>query len=96
MTSFTIEDQTGEMTDEELERAGDLATEIVEMLDAGTDNPAQALQALAAVTSYILSEHSVSRDHANRGLQSLCMSITATITQAEQNCQVNWNQRSRH
>lgn len=95
-TCFIIEDQTGEMSDDELQQANELATEIIEVIEEVADSPTQALQALAAVTSFILSEHCLSRDHANKGLQSMCMSITATISNAEKNFQVNWNQRSRH
>ena len=95
-TSFSIEDQTGEMSPEEIEAAEDLASDILDLISEDAETPVQAMQSLTAVISYILGETAVSRSHANDVMKKLVMSVLATLEQAEKDCRVNWNQRSRH
>lgn len=93
---FSFEDRTGELTQDDIDVTGKIADRIFEAFDELDATPEQALQALSALTSYVLAEFATSRAHANKGLELMCMSIVSTLTQAEEDCRVNWNQKSRH
>lgn len=94
--AFSIEDQTGEMSPEEIAAAEDLAEEILDLIADDAETPVQAMQSLTAVIAYILGETALSRSHANDVMKKLVMSVLATLEEAEKDCRVNWNQRSRH
>ena len=93
---FEIDDQTGEMTKEEIVAAEYLASELLEVIAEEAETPTQAAQAISAVISFVLSESALSREHANNIMKSIVMSVFSTIDQAEKDFQVNWNQRSKH
>jgi len=95
-TKFEFDDRTEEMTAEEIALACELSSDILAMFEEKKATPEQALQTATAIVSYTLAEFSCSRAHANKALELFCMSIVATLTQAEEDGLVNWNMRSRH
>ena len=78
------------------ERIECLADEILEIVDASVEDPQEALIALAAVISYVISEHATSRDMAQAATSSLLATIVSTIALNDADGNVNWNQRIKH
>ena len=94
--TFESHDPGEDVSDEEKERIEGLADEILEIVDASIEDPQEALIALAAVISYVISEHATSRDMAQAATSSLLATIVSTIALNDADGNVNWNQRIKH
>lgn len=94
--TFESHDPGEDVSDEGKERIECLADEILEIVDASIEDPQEALIALAAVISYVISEHATSRDMAQAATSSLLATIVSTIALNDADGNVNWNQRIKH
>lgn len=94
--TFESHNPSEDVSDEEKERIEGLADEILEIVDASVEDPQEALIALAAVISYVISEHATSRDMAQAATKSLLATIVSTIALNDADGNVNWNQRIKH
>jgi hypothetical protein len=73
-----------------------MAEETLDVFYDTAETPVEMLQALAAVTSCVLSENMVSKESAITSLQILVNAIIFTLNDAEQDGNVNWNQKIKH
>lgn len=93
---FEIHDPENEISQESKDRVAHMAEEMIEVMDEIAETPVESLQAIAAMTSFVLSETMVSRDSALTSLQILVNAIIMTLNEAEQDGNVNWNQKLKH
>lgn len=94
--SFEAHDPDGDLTDEAKERIEDLSQGIVELIEETTDEPNEALMVIAAVASYIISEHAMTRDVARDSIARFVVAMASTISINEECGNVNWDQKSKH
>ena len=91
-----IHDPDNEIPEEQKDRVAEMAEQTLDLFYDIAENPVEMLQALAAVTSCVLSENMGSRDSAMASLQILVNAIIFTLNDAEQEGNVNWNQKIKH
>jgi hypothetical protein len=94
--TFEAHDPEEKFSEEGRERIEALADGILGFIYEETDSPEEVLVAIAAVASYIISEHAPSRAMAQAATSSLLASIASTIALNDADGNVNWNQRSAH
>jgi|688.fasta_scaffold949566_2 CO dehydrogenase/acetyl-CoA synthase beta subunit len=91
-----IHDPDNEIPEEQKARVAEMAEETLDVFYDTAETPVEMLQALAAVTSCVLSENMVSKESAITSLQILVNAIIFTLNDAEQDGNVNWNQKIKH
>jgi hypothetical protein len=91
-----IHDPDNEIPQEQKDRVAEMAEETLDVFYDTAETPVEMLQALAAVTSCVLSENMVSKESAITSLQILVNAIIFTLNDAEQDGNVNWNQKIKH
>lgn len=94
--TFEAHDPEDTIGEEGRQRIESLAGNLLEIIHEEMDDPQEALIAIAAVASYIISEHAPSRDMAQAATSSLLASIVSTIALNDADGNVNWNQRIKH
>ena len=80
---FNIQDPHSDLAPDARERIEDLANRMLSCVDDVAHNPFEALQALAAVLAFVLSEGFVSRKSADQALAVATMVVISSIEQAE-------------
>ena len=93
---FNIQDPHNDLAPDARERIEGLADKVLISVDEIAENPFEALQALAAVVAYIISEGFTNRDSADKALAVVTMVVAATIENAEQEGNTIWSQKVTH
>lgn len=94
--TFEAHDPEDSISEEGRQRIESLADNLLDIIHDEIEDPQEALIAIAAVASYIISEHAPSRDMAQAATSSLLASIVSTIALNDADGNVNWNQRIKH
>lgn len=94
--TFEAHDPEDSISEEGRQRIESLADNFLDIIHDEIEDPQEALIAIAAVASYIISEHAPSRDMAQAATSSLLASIVSTIALNDADGNVNWNQRIKH
>lgn len=94
--TFEAHDPENSISEEGRQRIESLADSLLDIIHDEIEDPQEALIAIAAIASYIISEHASSRDMAQAATSSLLASIVSTIALNDADGNVNWNQRIKH
>ena len=94
--TFEAHDPEDSISEEGRQRIESFADNLLDIIRDEIEDPQEALIAIAAVASYIISEHASSRDMAHAATSSLLASIVSTIALNDADGNVNWNQRIKH
>jgi hypothetical protein len=93
---FNIQDPHSDLEPDARERIENLADKVLTSVDEIAENQFEALQALAAVIAYVLSEGFANRNSADQALAVVTMVVAATIENAEQEGNTVWSQKIKH
>lgn len=93
---FEIYDPENEMPEEQKERITQIAGGILEVISDVSEDPIDAIQAMGAVLSLVLSEGIATRSGALNCLQLMVGSVIETLNDAERDGKVAWNKKLRH
>ena len=94
--TFEAHDPEDSISEEGRQRIESLADNLLDIIRDEIEDPQEALIAIAAIASYIISEHASSRDMAQAAISILLASIVSTIALNDADGNVNWNQRIKH
>ena len=93
---FNINDPHADLAPDARERIEDLANKMLGSVDDVASDPMEALQALAAVLAFVLSEGFLSRKSADQALAVVMMVVVSSVEQAEQDGNTIWSQKTTH
>lgn len=93
---FNIQDPNSDLEPDAKDRIENLANRVLESVDDVAHDPFEALQALAAVVAYVISEGFTSRESADKVLAIVMMAASATIENAEREGNTIWAQKVTH
>ncbi len=93
---FEIYDPENEIPEEQKERITQIAEGILEVISDVSEDPIDAIQAMGAVLSLVLSEGIATRSGALNCLQLMVGSVIETLNDAERDGKVAWNKKLRH
>lgn len=93
---FNISDPQNEIAPEARERIEELANRMLGSVDDVAQDPLEALQALAAVIAFVISEGFLSRKSADQALAVVMMVVVSSMEQAEKDGNTIWSQKTTH
>ena len=93
---FNIRDPHEELAPEVRERIEELANKMLGNVDEVAEDPLEALQALAAVVSFVISEGFLSRKSADQALAVVMMVVVSSMEQAEKDGNTSWCRTTAH
>jgi alkylhydroperoxidase family enzyme len=93
---FNISDPHNDLAPDARERIEDLANKMLGSVDEVANDPMEALQALAAVLAFVISEGFLSRKSADQALAVVMMVVVSSMEQAEQDGNTCWSQKTTH
>lgn len=93
---FNISDPQNELEPDARERIEELANRMLGSVDDVAHDPLEALQALAAVIAFVISEGFLSRKSADQALAVVMMVVVSSVEQAEKDGNTTWSQKTTH
>lgn len=93
---FNISDPQNEIAPEVRERIEELANRMLGCVDDVAHDPLEALQALAAVVAFVISEGFLSRKSADNALAVMMMVVVSSMEQAEKDGNTTWSKKTAH
>lgn len=93
---FNISDPQNELEPDARERIEELANRMLGSVDDVAHDPLEALQALAAVIAFVISEGFLSRKSADQALAVVMMVVVSSVEQAERDGNTTWSQKTTH
>ena len=93
---FDLQDPDGRISQDTRDTIEKLCEALLEQVDTISNTTFDALQSLAAVTAFIISERCVDRDSAHHAIAVITTSIASSIQQAELDGNTNWSQKVKH
>lgn len=93
---FNINDPHEELAPDARERIEELANVMLGNVDEIAGDPIEALQSLAAVVAFVLSEGFLSRKSADQALAVVMMVVVSSMEQAEKDCNTTWSRGTSH
>lgn len=93
---FNINDPHADLAPDARERIEELANRMLGSVDDVAQDPLEALQALAAVVAFVISEGFLSRKSADQALAVVMMVVVSSMEQAEKDGNTVWSQKTTH
>lgn len=93
---FNISDPKNDLAPDARERIEELANRMLGSVDDVAQDPLEALQALAAVIAFVISEGFLSRKSADQALAVVMMVVVSSMEQAEKDGNTIWSQKTTH
>ena len=93
---FNINDPHADLAPDARERIEELANCMLGSVDDVAQDPLEALQALAAVVAFVISEGFLSRKSADQALAVVMMVVVSSVEQAEKDGNTIWSQKTTH
>jgi hypothetical protein len=93
---FNINDPHADLAPDARERIEELANRMLGSVDDVAQDPLEALQALAAVIAFVISEGFLSRKSADQALAVVMMVVVSSMEQAEKDGNTVWSQKTTH
>lgn len=93
---FNISDPQAELEPDAKERIEELANRMLGSVDDVAHDPLEALQALAAVVAFVISEGFLSRKSADQALAVVMMVVVSSLDQAEKDGNTTWSRTTAH
>lgn len=93
---FNINDPHADLAPDARERIEELANRMLGSVDDIAQDPLEALQALAAVIAFVISEGFLSRKSADQALAVVMMVVVSSMEQAEKDGNTVWSQKTTH
>lgn len=93
---FNINDPHADLAPDARERIEELANRMLGSVDDVAHDPLEALQALAAVVAFVISEGFLSRKSADQALAVVMMVVVSSVEQAEKDGNTTWSQKTTH
>lgn len=93
---FNINDPHADLAPDARERIEELANRMLGSVDDVAQDPLEALQALAAVIAFVISEGFLSRKSADQALAVVMMVVVSSVEQAEKDGNTVWSQKTTH
>jgi hypothetical protein len=93
---FNINDPHADLAPDARERIEELANRMLGSVDDVAQDPLEALQALAAVVAFVISEGFLSRKSADQALAVVMMVVVSSVEQAEKDGNTIWSQKTTH
>ena len=93
---FNISDPHNDLAPDARERIEELANRMLGCVDDVANDPMEALQALAAVVAFVISEGFLSRKSADQALAVVMMVVVSSMEQAEKDGNTTWSKKTAH
>lgn len=93
---FNINDPNNDFDPEVKNRIEELANSMLGCVDDVAQDPLEALQALAAVVAFVISEGFLSRKSADQALAVVTMVVVSSMEQAEKDGNTSWCRKTAH
>lgn len=93
---FNVSDPHNDLAPDARERIEELANRMLGSVDDVAQDPLEALQALAAVIAFVISEGFLSRKSADQALAVVMMVVVSSMEQAEKDGNTIWSQKTTH